>query len=228
MEDETTQTQYTDNEGEAQPLLRSDRRAWSTAANDYIGRHILKSHGEDSWIYKARHEVQWFLTSKFGHYSVILLVSVDVFCIFADFLISLHLCEHADASPVWLDVNEALDIVSLVFSCLFMLELIMSIWAFGGAYFKSKFHCFDATVIIAGFIVDVCLRGVVEEAGSLVVVGRLWRVFKIIEEFSAGAEDQIDALTEKMEQVEEENRELKKAVAGYKARAEANGGGDES
>ena len=134
MEDETTQTQYADtNDNEQQPLLRSDRRAWSTAANDYIAKHILKSHGGDSWMYKARHETQWFLTSKLGHYSVIFLVSVDVFCIFADFLISLHVCEHKDASKAWYEVDEALDHVSLVFSCLFMLELLLSIWAFGTA-----------------------------------------------------------------------------------------------
>ena len=69
-------------------------------------------------------------------------------------------------------------------------------------YFKSKFHCFDATVILAGFIVDVLLKGVVEEAGSLIVVGRLWRVFKIIEEFSAGADDRIEELNERIEELE--------------------------
>lgn len=133
MEDETTQTQYTDDNGEQQPLLRADRRAWSTAANDYIGRHIIKTHGGDSWVYKAGREVQWFLTSKLGHYFVIFLVCVDVFCIFADFLISLHTCEHPKASKVWYKVDDVLDHVSLVFSCLFMLELILSIWAFGTA-----------------------------------------------------------------------------------------------
>lgn len=46
-------------------------------------------------------------------------------------------------------------------------------------YFKSKFHCFDAIVIVAGFIVDVCLKGILEEVGSIVVVLRLWRVFKV-------------------------------------------------
>ena len=56
-------------------------------------------------------------------------------------------------------------------------------------YFRSWFHCLDATVIIAGFVVDVSLKGVQEEAGSLIVALRLWRVFKIIEELSAGAQE---------------------------------------
>ena len=75
-------------------------------------------------------------------------------------------------------------------------------------YFKSWFHCFDATVIIAGFVIDVCLKGVLEEAGSIIVVLRLWRVFKIIEEFSAGAEDQISELTERIEQLEKEKEQM--------------------
>jgi uncharacterized protein Yka (UPF0111/DUF47 family) len=49
------------------------------------------------------------------------------------------------------------------------------------------------------------LRGTVEEAGSLVVVGRLWRVFKIIEELSSGAADQIEELQGRIEDLEEEN-----------------------
>ena len=85
-------------------------------------------------------------------------------------------------------------------------------------YFKSKFHCFDATVIVAGFIIDVLLHGTIEEAGSLVVVGRLWRVFKIIEEFSSGADDRIEELQERIEDLEKENQEVKTEVVGLKKR----------
>lgn len=77
-------------------------------------------------------------------------------------------------------------------------------------YFNSKFHIFDATVIVVGFVVDVLLHGTIEEVGSLVVVGRLWRVFKIIEEFSSGAEDQIEGLQERIEHLEKENEVSKR------------------
>ena len=80
------------------------------------------------------------------------------------------------------------------------------------SFFKSKFHCFDAIVILAGFIIDVCLKGVLEEAGSIVVILRLWRVFKIVEEFSAGASDQMEILSERMEKLEAENGQLKKEL----------------
>ncbi|MCJ1293935.1 hypothetical protein MMC34_005492 [Xylographa carneopallida] len=205
---------------ENQPLLREDRQAQRDAENDHIHEHIvwLAPGGEDSKLHAARTLTQRALTSKTGHYSVLLLVSLDVSIIFADFLISLYQCEHSCGnadSGVNHDLDEAqevMGVVGLIFSCLFMLELLASIWAFGLPYFKSKFHCFDAIVIVAGFIVDVCLKGVLEEIGSIVVVLRLWRVFKIIEEFSAGAEEQMDDLTERIEKLEMENKELKKEL----------------
>jgi len=193
------------------PLLPSDRAQIFnlSAGSDYIGKHILTVHGEDSWVWISRRRLQRFLASKWGHYSVIILVSLDVAGIFADFLITLHICEHSGEKGfprrAWEKADEALDVASLVFSCLFMLELLLSIWAFGFSYFNSKFHIFDATIIVVGFIVDVLLHGTIEEAGSLVVIGRLWRVFKIIEEFSAGADDQLEELQERVDEIEKEN-----------------------
>ena len=64
-------------------------------------------------------------------------------------------------------------------------------------------------VIIAGFTVDVLLRGTLEEIGSIVVVLRLWRVFKIIEELSAGAEEQMEPLSDRIEDLEKQNSALK-------------------
>ena len=76
------------------------------------------------------------------------------------------------------------------------------------------------------FLIDVVLKGVLEEVGSLVVVLRLWRVIKvgstlsevklpltnelqIIEELSAGADEQMEPLRDKIEDLEVENRELR-------------------
>lgn len=88
-----------------------------------------------TYLDDVRRQVRRFLTSKYGHYSVLLLVSLDVGCIFADFLISLYICEHScgtgqNVSKGLPKAQEGLGIVSLVFSCLFMIELLASIWAF--------------------------------------------------------------------------------------------------
>jgi len=85
-------------------------------------------------------------------------------------------------------------------------------FCFFNSLFKSKFHCFDAAVIVAGFITDVLLHGVLEEVASLVVILRLWRFFKIIEEFSVGAEEQMDGLELRIEQLETENEDLKREL----------------
>jgi len=201
---------------ESQPLL-TDGNVGDQVRNQYHGIVVSVSYDNTS-----RKQTRRFLSSKYGHYAVLLLVSLDVSCIFADFLISLYICDHTcdKGEPVDKSLPEAQDalgIVSLIFSCLFMVELLASIWAFGLGYFKSKFHCFDAAIILAGFIIDVCLKGVLEEAGSIVVILRLWRVFKIVEEFSAGASDQMDVLTELNETLEKENSELKRELKSLKS-----------
>jgi len=77
------------------------------------------------------------------------------------------------------------------------------------SYFKSKFHCFDATAIIASFLVDVLTRGPVEEAGSLIIILRLFRVFKIVEESGTVASEELEGYEEKIRQLEKENEELR-------------------
>lgn len=119
------------------PLLRSDREYLTSLrqSRDFIACHIVKIHGEDSWVWTLRHQLQRFLASKWGHYFVIVLVAADISCIFADFLISLHICEHGGEKgfdrEAWQTADDVLDYVSLVFSCLFMAELLASIFAFG-------------------------------------------------------------------------------------------------
>ena len=81
---------------------------------------------------------------------------------------------------------------------------------------------------MAGFIIDVCLKGVLEEAGSIVVILRLWRVFKIVEEVSAGASDQMDVLTALNEKLEKENSELKRTLKTLKVDQKGQGAGLEN
>lgn len=123
---------------ESQPLLREDRQAQRDAEDDHIHEHIvwLSPAGEDSILHNTRTKTQRFLTSKFGHYAVLLLVSLDVSCIFADFLIGLYTCEQSckkgqGVDREWREARNALGVVSLIFSCLFMAELLASIWSFG-------------------------------------------------------------------------------------------------
>lgn len=63
--------------------------------------------------------------------------------------------------------------------------------------------------IVASFLVDVLLHGPLEEAGSLIIILRLFRVFKIVEESSTVAQDQMEGLAERIEELEKENHNLR-------------------
>lgn len=89
------------------------------------------------------------------------------------------------------------------------------------SYFQSRFHTFDALVIIASFAVDVSLHGPLEEAGTLIIILRLFRVFKIVEESSTVAEDTLDELEEKIETLKEENESLRRRLGSESAAHES-------
>ena len=115
---------------ESQPLLADDTSE-DRAREGYHATLVSVTYESTT-----RKQTRRFLSSKYGHYAVLLLVSLDVSCIFADFLISLYICDHTcdkgeDVSKKLPETQDALGIVSLIFSCLFMVELLASIWAFG-------------------------------------------------------------------------------------------------
>lgn len=64
-------------------------------------------------------------------------------------------------------------------------------------------------IIVASFLVDILTRGIVEEVASLVIILRLWRFVKIIEEMSVGASEQMEDLEMRVEELEKENANLK-------------------
>lgn len=199
----------------------------------YYGYYRVEQQG---FVPRTRAKTRAALSSKWGHYAVLFLVAVDVACVFADFLIELHTCglreRHQTVDRRWDIAQEALGLVGLIFSCLFMVELIASVLSFGLSYFKSKFHTFDAMVIVLAFVMDVALRGVVEELGSLVVVLRLWRVFKIIEEMGEVSAEMMERYEDELDTLKHENLKLRRKLRGYGVREEdddleAHAGGDE-
>ncbi len=72
---------------ESRPLLVDDQRLeYRVLQNNETG---WLSVNYEPYFQSTRKQIRRFLTSKVGHYAVLLLVSLDVSCIFADFLISL-------------------------------------------------------------------------------------------------------------------------------------------
>ncbi|KAF5566211.1 voltage-gated hydrogen channel 1 [Fusarium phyllophilum] len=199
---------------EEQPLLQRGKRRLPSLNVQHWHSHPFRG---DPWsVRSTKQKTAQFLSSKAGHYSVLTLVSLDVLSMIADFILNLFKCEQGRKGSDWDLALEILGSVSLVFSCLFVVELIASVWAFGWKYFNSWFHCFDAFIVIAGFITDVALRGIIEEVASLIVVMRLWRVVKIIEELGVGAQEQTEELNVKLEKVESENEDLRSEISRLK------------
>lgn len=58
----------------------------------------------------------------------------------------------------------------------------------------------------------VTLRGITEQAASLIIILRLFRVAKIIDELGVAADEQIKQVETRLVQLENENRELRQEV----------------
>lgn len=80
------------------------------------------------------------------------------------------------------------------------------------SYFSTWFHIFDSLVILVAFVIEVTLRGLEEELGSLVVVLRLWRVFQIIEELRSAGEETFQNYEDEIERLRQENASLKQRL----------------
>jgi hypothetical protein len=111
------------NEG-TQPLLSTRTRGHELYASGWGNRRV-----EDTFDW-SRRGLQRFLSSKTHHYAILLLVALDVSSILADIIIILFQCDYPHRAPGLGKARNILGIVGLVFSCLFMLELIVSIWTF--------------------------------------------------------------------------------------------------
>lgn len=111
---------------EQQPLLES--QADTLHGTD----EQEQSKDEISAYARHRRSCQHLLISKQKHYLILALVALDVSCLLADIFIALIDCDDRIKNDEWVpEVREGLEHAGLVFSCLFLVELILCIWAFG-------------------------------------------------------------------------------------------------
>ncbi|RYP69947.1 hypothetical protein DL769_005134 [Monosporascus sp. CRB-8-3] len=173
-----------------------------------------------SRFHRVRPAVQRFLSSKTQHWLVLALVILDVAGILSDIFIGLITCELGRNDEAWGGaMRQGLTTFSLVMSCIFMLELALSVFAHSLAYFKDRLHCFDAFVIVVGFGVDLVEHGTAEEIASLVVILRLWRIVKLVDEIPVQASQQTEHLRREIEHLEKQNQDLRAQIARYGPRS---------
>ncbi|KAL7950391.1 hypothetical protein V8C42DRAFT_118465 [Trichoderma barbatum] len=191
------------------PLLQSyhgddsdDPPAWDTPSR--------QSPSASRYWRRCRRTSQRLLESRTKHFVVMAIVALDVTALLANVFIQLIACEmHQNDEPWVMQLTECLEIAGLVFSSLFLLELVACLFAFGLRFLASWFHLFDSAVIVASFIIDVTSRGLTESIGSLIVVLRLWRLAKISEEVVLGATERMEVLEQQLEDLEAENSRLR-------------------
>ena len=143
--------------------------------------------------------------------------------------IALVTCELHRQDEKWVEpTTTGLSIFSLAMSCIFLLELLLSLWVEGlrygpppardapatanadsPRYLANWLQMFDAFVIVVGFIVDLIEHGMIEKIASLVIILRLWRFVKIVDEFSIEASKQREGLQRRLEELEAENARLR-------------------
>ncbi|KAH9952182.1 hypothetical protein B0H21DRAFT_17404 [Amylocystis lapponica] len=172
---------------EQQPLLPSHN-----ASDPEATKHT-------SW----RERTAEILESPILHKTVISLVLIDSACVLADlgytFLSEDCTPSEGPDAPVWLTV---LAHISLAITTFFLVEIPITLWASGLAYFNPRgrvphatLHLFDAIVILTTFVLEVVLRGRERELASLLIILRLWRLVKLVQGIavSAGEFEEQDA-----------------------------------
>ncbi|OTA91006.1 hypothetical protein M434DRAFT_33140 [Hypoxylon sp. CO27-5] len=166
----------------------------------------------DTWrsgYHRAQVATSRFINSRAKHWLILVLIVLDVAGILSDIFIALITCEIGVEHDEWVaPTRNALTIFSLTLSCVFLVELFLSVFADGLGYFKSWFHSFDAFVIVVGFAIDLFEHNTAEEIASLIVILRLWRFVKIVDEFSVEASEQTEDLRKRIEDLETRNAAL--------------------
>lgn len=152
-----------------------------------------------------------FHTSRFGHGSVLGLVAIDVIIVLAELILALLTCKAPTETSE--TIEKVLGICSVTISVIFILELISTLYVFGVNYLQEWIHALDAFIIVASFTLDVTARGVTEDIGSLLILGRLWRIIKLAGEATVVDSERVEGLEREVELLKMDNERLKGEMA---------------
>ncbi|KAK4229424.1 hypothetical protein QBC38DRAFT_109451 [Podospora fimiseda] len=196
-----------------QPLLDDQNTRLYPPYAERRSSSSYSSSSESNTYTQYKQKTREVLSSKYKRYFIVGLVSLDVSVVLGEIFITLVACDLGlDEEKGWW-VHEVKEVilrrVGVVLSWVFLGELVGSWWAFGVGFFNEWFHCLDAAVILISFIVDVFVKGLVQEIVSIVIVLRLWRFIKIAQEVSVGAAERTEELEGRIVELERECEELR-------------------
>nr|NP_001071937.1 voltage-gated hydrogen channel 1 [Ciona intestinalis]Q1JV40.1 RecName: Full=Voltage-gated hydrogen channel 1; AltName: Full=Hydrogen voltage-gated channel 1; Short=HV1; AltName: Full=Voltage sensor domain-only protein [Ciona intestinalis]BAE94277.1 hypothetical protein [Ciona intestinalis] len=187
---------------------KSDR---FTASNLGMFQYMKFEIGEDGddheeeAILTNREKLRHILHSKPIHVAIIVLVVLDSFLVVGELLIDLKviIVPHGNPAP------EILHGFSLSILSIFMVEIALKIIADHRHFIHHKVEVLDAVVVVISFGVDIALIFVGESealaAIGLLVILRLWRVFRIINGIIVTVKTKAD---DRVHEIKKKNSEL--------------------
>lgn len=132
-----------------------------------------------SHAFSKREQLYHWLESAPVAITVLVLVSVDCVILGVQLMIDLEALQ--SVSHV---IIETLHISSIVILSVFVVEVLLKVFAMGVKWLKSPWDVFDGTIVIVSWALDISLSaGDVASASSFLIVLRLWRVARIIHGF---------------------------------------------
>ena len=145
---------------------------------------------------------------------IIGLVAIDFLIVLVQLLMDIQVIKgvHHDHLAI-----QILHYTSIVILGLFLIEIVVKLYAFGLDFFHHKLEVFDAIVVIVSFALDIAYSGNMDawDAIGLLVLLRLWRVVRIVNGIVLSVKIEMD---EKMHHLKEEIVELKTQLEHYKNR----------
>ncbi|KAG2158362.1 uncharacterized protein EDB93DRAFT_1121065 [Suillus bovinus] len=180
-----------------------------------------------------RENISSILESRRFHTFVITLIVIDATCVLADlgYTVLSDKCAPLDEGPEWLEV---LATISLAITTLFLIEIPVTLWAFGVRFYTpfsgvphAALHLFDVAIIVTTFVLEFVLKGRQRELAGLLIILRLWRLVKLVGGIAVGAAEieeetaqeleetkrQLEGTTNALAKAREENRKLRGRVA---------------
>lgn len=143
---------------------------------------LLPTHRSVEQTQSWRGRTAALLKAETTHVLILVLIAIDSACVIADLAFTFlnEDCDHVPSQePSWL---AALSQTSLVITCIFLIELPLTIFAFGASYYLNPLHFFDASIIIATFALEVTPvlhNGKERQLAGLIIILRLWRLIRL-------------------------------------------------
>lgn len=164
---------------------------------------------EDNLHHNRCYEIEKIFESHLFHMIIIGLITFDILIVAIELTCTLDVVVKQDDDKR-LKFIERLQIVNLIIVSVFVIEIIIKMAVYQKRFFTC-YEVFDAIVIAISFVFDLlhCLHITIYSALEFVILGRLWRVARIVN----GTVYQVRVTNQKkFARLKSESEELKKEI----------------